>query len=42
MGETIAEDSVFEAKDGPPMNADELRLAQMGMLLPLYRNMLVC
>ncbi|KAJ5679619.1 hypothetical protein N7462_007863 [Penicillium macrosclerotiorum] len=38
MGETIAEDSVFEAKDGPPMNADELRLAQMGHTQELKRH----
>ena len=36
MGEIISESSIVESKmDGSPMNADELRLAQMGMSLHL-------
>jgi hypothetical protein len=36
MGEIISESSVVESKlDGSPMDADELRLAQMGMSVHL-------
>jgi hypothetical protein len=43
MGKIISENSVAESKmDGPSMDADELRLAQMGMPLQLQLETFPC
>jgi hypothetical protein len=38
MDDFVAKDAMIHAKDAPEMDADELRLAQMGMLMRAMNN----
>jgi hypothetical protein len=38
MDDVVAKDAMIHAKDAPEMDADELRLAQMGMLMIAEKN----